>query len=172
MRQKIFLTIPFTIALSLAAHAAGGDVDTPPKPTQTTTECSDGQIFVEADKQSFNDNDRYKAVRELAYAGAYDRAAKILASADLPNDPRFLNYRGFIARKQGDMAQALELYTAAISIDPDYLLARSYMGQGLAASGDLDGAKEQLTEIAMRGGRNSWAYVSLKLALNGKPTGY
>lgn len=179
MRQTIFLTIPFTLALTFAVHAAGSDDDTPPKPTRTTTECSDGQIFdestkscVESEEQSFNDNDRYNAVRELAYAGAYDRADQIIASAQQPEDPRFLNYRGFIARKQGDLAQALDFYTAALAIDPDYLLARSYMGQGLAASGDLAGAKEQLTEIAARGGRNTWAYVSLKLALNGKPSNY
>jgi tetratricopeptide (TPR) repeat protein len=179
MRQTVLLSLPFTIALSFAAYAAGGSDDTPPKPTRTTTECSDGQIYdedakacVAADKQSFNDDDRYDAVRELAYAGAYDRAEAIMASADQPNDPRFLNYRGFIARKQGDMAQAMEFYTAALAIDPDYLLARSYMGQGLAASGDMEAAKDQLSEIALRGGRETWAYVALKLALSGQPSSY
>lgn len=179
MRQTIFLTIPFTLALTFAVHAAGSDDDTPPKPTRTTTECSDGQIYdestkscVESEEQSFNDDDRYDAVRELAYAGAYSRAEKIMANAERPDDPRFLNYRGFIARQQGNLPQALDFYMEALAADPDYLLARSYMGQGLAASGDLAGAKEQLTEIAARGGRNTWAYVSLKLALNGKPSTY
>lgn len=179
MRQTVLLTLPFTLALSFTAYAAGGSDDTPPKPTRTTTECSDGQIYdedakacVDADQKSFNDDDRYDAVRELAYAGAYDRAKAIMASAYQPDDPRFLNYRGFIARKQGDMAQAMEFYTAALAVDPDYLLARSYMGQGLAASGDINGAKEQLAEIAKRGGRETWAYVALKLALGGKPSSY
>lgn len=179
MRQTVLLTLPLTIALSFAAHAAGGDDDTPPKPTRTTTECSDGQIYdedvkacVDADQQSLNDDDRYDAVRELAYAGAYEHAEAVMAAADQPDDPRFLNYRGFIARKRGDLAEAMEFYTAALAVDPDYLLARSYMGQGLAASGDAQGAREQLTEIARRGGRETWAYVALKLALSGKPTSY
>ncbi len=178
MRNTTFLTVAITFALSVAAQAAGGS-DTPPTTTRTTTECSDGQIYdeaaracVDADKQSFNDDDRYDAVRELAYAGAYDRAEAVIASADRPDDARFLNYRGFIERKQGNMEDAMGFYAAALAKDPDYLLARSYMGQGLAASGDTNGARAQLREIVERGGRDTWAYASLKLALAGKPSSY
>ncbi len=179
MRNTTFLTVAITFALSAAAQSAGGGSDTPPTTTRTTTECSDGQIYdddakacVDADKQSFNDDDRYDAVRELAYAGAYDRAEAVIASADRPDDARFLNYQGFIQRKQGNMKDALDFYAAALAKDPDYLLARSYMGQGLAASGDTDGARAQLREIVARGGRDTWAYASLKLSLAGKPTSY
>lgn len=179
MRHALFLALPVSLMLSVSAQAAGSGSDTPPTSTQTTTECTDGQIYdasskscIDADKQSFNDDQRYDAVRELAYAGAYDRAEQVIASADEPGDPRFLNYKGFIQRKQGNFEAAMEFYTAALGIDPDYLLARSYMGQGLAASGDIEGAREQLTEIAARGGRDTWSYVALKMALNGKPSSY
>ncbi|MEM7719166.1 MAG: tetratricopeptide repeat protein [Pseudomonadota bacterium] len=179
MRTTVFLALPFALTLSFGAHAAGGGSDTPPKTTRTTTECTNGQIYdesaktcVDADQQSFNDDDRYNAVRELAYAGAYDRALGVIATADLPGDARFLNYQGFIQRKLGNMADAMSFYTQALAIDPDYLLARSYMGQGLAATGDIEGARVQLAEIAARGGRETWSYVSLKMALNGKPTSY
>lgn len=179
MRHTLLLALPFSLMLTLNAHAAGGDSDAPPKTTRTTTECTNGQIYdeksktcVDADKQSFNDDQRYDAVRELAYAGAYDRAERIIASADDAGDPRFLNYKGFIQRKKGNVDAAMEFYTAALAIDPDYLLARSYMGQGLAATGDIDGARAQLAEIAARGGRDTWSYVALKMALNGKPSNY
>lgn len=179
MRHALLLALPTAITLSFAAHAAGGGDDSPPKTTSTTTECSDGQIYdevtkacVDADEQSFNDDQRYDAVRELAYAGAYDRAEQVIASADEPGDPRFLNYQGFIQRKQGNIEAAMEFYTAALGIDPDYLLARSYMGQGLVASGDIESAREQLTEIATRGGRDTWSYVALKMALAGKTSSY
>ena len=178
MRNTTILTVAFTFALSFAAQAAGGD-DTPPTTTRTTTECTDGQIYdeatkacVDADQKSFNDDQRYDAVRELAYSGAYDRALAVIEGAERPDDPRFLNYRGFIQRKQGNMAEAVAFYTAALEKDPDYLLARSYLGQGLAASGDIAGARGQLQEISARGGRESWAYASLKLALSGKPSNY
>ncbi len=179
MRPSIFLAIPFFLALSVAAHAAGGGSSTPPKTTKTTTECTDGQIYddnakacVDADQQSFNDDQRYDAVRELAYAGEYDRAKQVIASANNPEGPRFLNYKGFISRKMGNYGDAIVFYSAALEKDPDYHLARSYMGQGLAAMGDIEGAKGQLREILARGGRETWAYVALKSALRGQYTSY
>lgn len=177
MRRTFYTALPLFFALSVSAYAAGSSSSNPPKTTSTTTECTDGQIYdqdakacVDADQQSFNDDDRYDAVRELAYAGAYDRAQLVMASADEPGDARFLNYKGFISRKQGKMDAAMAYYGAALEQDPDYILARSYMGQGLVAMGDVAGAKEQLREILARGGRETWAYVALKGAINGKPT--
>ncbi|MEM7719221.1 MAG: hypothetical protein AAF222_08440, partial [Pseudomonadota bacterium] len=66
MRTTALLALPFAVTLSFGAYAAGGASDTPPKTTRTTTECTDGQIYddsakacVDADQQSFNDDDRY-----------------------------------------------------------------------------------------------------------------
>ncbi len=160
------------VSAATSAFAVGSNNDAPPSTTSTTTECKGGQIYdqdskncVDADKQSFNDDTRYDAVRELAYAGAFDRATLVIATADNPEDPRFLNYRGFIARKTGDTAQAMTFYQAALDQAPDYHLARSYMGQGLATLGDIEGAKAQLREISARGGKNTWSYIALKKAI-------
>ncbi|CAN0605818.1 unnamed protein product, partial [Ectocarpus sp. 12 AP-2014] len=81
MRHTLSLAAVLTIA-PMMALAVGGDDETPPTPTETMTECADGQIFddttqacVDAtDDNAFNDDARYDAVRELAYAGAYERA--------------------------------------------------------------------------------------------------
>lgn len=169
MRPAKLILTAFLFSSATAAFAVGSDDDAPPTPTQTTTDCKKGQIYdetkqtcVDADEQSFNDDTRYDAVRELAYAGAYERAMSVIAVADNPQDPRFLNYRGFIARKTGNTDAAMTYYQAALEQSPDYHLARSYMGQGLAATGDLVGAKEQLREIAARGGKNTWSYIALK----------
>lgn len=172
MRRTSFAAIATVIALP--AFAVGDD-PIPPKPTATTTSCKDGQIFdektktcLDAEKQSFNDDDRYDAVRELAYAGEYDRALQIISTANTPKDPRFLTYRGFISRKTGNMSAAMAYYHAALRIDPDYNLARSYMGMGLASMGHKGAAKAQLDEIARRGGTDTWAYEALNAALSGK----
>lgn len=173
--RALVLALP-VLALAGTAFAVGSNDETPPTPTETTTACEDGQIYdddkqdcVTPDTQSLNDDTRFKAVRELAYAGAYDRALGVIAAADSPDNPRFLNYRGFIARKQGRMDAAMGYYTAALDADPDYLLARSYMGMGLAAEGDLTGAKVQLAEISARGGKGTWAYFALKQAITSGP---
>lgn len=166
------LTIVVVALLGSPAFAVGSDDETPPTPTETTTKCEDDQVFdektdacVPADSQTLNDTTRYKAVRELAYAGDYERALLILASADNPRDPGFLNYQGFMHRKQGNIDMAMSFYAQALAIDPNYHLARSYMGQGLFALGDFDGAKEQLNEIAARGGKHGWPHRALSITL-------
>ncbi len=164
------------IALSIATtgFAAGSDNSKPPKPTATTEECTDGKIFdankgecVNAQDSKLDDDTLYNAARELAYAGQYGNALNVLDAAENQSDPRILTYKGFASRKAGDLDAGMNYYHAALTIDPDFILARSYMGQALAGTGDLEGAKAQLAEISARGGRDSWAYASLKQTLQG-----
>jgi Flp pilus assembly protein TadD len=161
------------------ALAVGSDDSAPPKPTETTMDCTDGQVWDEAKqvcadpKESRLDDDiRYGAARELAYDGQYENALKVLAAADNPQDPRILNYKGFTTRKLGDIDGAMKFYRAALALDPDYILARSYMGQALVEMGDLVGARAQLLEIRDRNGRDTWAYAALEKSLLGEITGY
>ena len=160
-----------TVAPALA-FAAGSGSSSAPKPTETTSECKGGKIYdsktqscVDASQSSLNDNERYLAVRELAYAGALDRATRVLDAFEDPADDRALTYRGFVARKIGDMKAAMVFYAAAIDQNPDNILARSYMGQGLVEAGDFKAARAQLSEIRARGGRNTWAEFALNTAI-------
>lgn len=164
---------------SQAARAVDTEDDTPPTPTETTTECEDGQIWdpktqscLASDASVFTDEDRYKAVRELAYAGRIQDAISVLESAESPQDPRFLNYHGFTQRKLGNMDAAMAYYRKALEIDPDYVLARAYMGQGLVAIGNVAEAKHQLAEIRKRTGAGSWPYIALKRTLANQPSTY
>lgn len=169
-----FTTIVAAAILTPAiAFAAGTENSTPPKTTQTAAECKAGEVWdkktktcLDSQSHLIDDDIRYGAVRELAYDGQYDRALKVLASMSDQSESRVWTYKGFIARKTGDMEKAMEFYAAALSKDADNILARSYMGQGFVTTGDLDAAKIQLTEIRARGGRNSWAEHSLKTAIN------
>lgn len=166
-----------TATLATPAFAAGSDSTTPPTTTKTSTDCKKGQVFdektskcLDVKSDALSDDDRYRAARELAYNGLYDRALEVLAAADNQDDPRILNYYGFTNRKLGNDDAAMTYYRAALAIDPDYILARSYMGQGLAAKGNLTGAAEQLEEIRLRNGTETWAYASLERAIAGMPS--
>lgn len=175
-------TILATIAaasITSMALAAGSDSTQPPVKTQTTEQCKNGQIWdkkkakcVNPQSGSLSDDDLYDAARELAYDGQYENALTVLNVAANQNDPRILNYKGFANRKAGRVAEGMVYYQAALRIDPDYILARSYMGQALIADGDVAGARAQLEEIEKRGGENTWAYASLERALGGEPTNW
>lgn len=178
-RSTLLTATAFTLLLSAPAFAAGSDDNEPPVKTRTTTECTDGKIFdtktktcVDAQESSLTDDDRYNAARELAYDGQFENALNVLAAATDQTDPRILNYKGFSHRKAGRMELGMQYYRQALDAKPDYILARSYMGQALVQQGDIAGAEEQLAEIRARGGRDTWAYASLRLAIGGKSSNY
>jgi tetratricopeptide (TPR) repeat protein len=120
---------------------------------------------VEASRGMFSDDVLYVSARDMAYAGYFENAINLLQLAENQDDPRILNYLGFSNRKLGRTAIAMEYYARALEINPDYILARSYMGQGMVADGNMDGAKVQLAEIRDRGHADSWAYVMLENAI-------
>jgi tetratricopeptide (TPR) repeat protein len=160
--------------------AAGGDSFTPPPVTPTSTTCPDGKIWDEkteactdARDSRFNDEQRLNAARELAYADRPDAALRVLATISDQQADMVLTYMGFAHRKAGRWDTGMSLYQAAIRQNPDNILARSYMGQGLAERGDMQGARAQLREITARGGRETWAAFALRGAVrSGKGVSY
>lgn len=166
------LTTLLLSALPFAALAVGSDETTPPTPTETTTNCAEGQIFDAETKAcknpadaSLDDDSRFDAVREFAYAGRYPEALKTLAAMQEGDSDRVLTYKGFLTRKSGDMAGGMAYYARALDMNPDNILARSYMGQALVEQGDIAAAARQLDEIRRRGGAGSWAEASLAHAV-------
>ncbi|MFD0860386.1 hypothetical protein [Roseovarius aquimarinus] len=161
-----------------AAMAAGGGSSTAPKPTETTTTCENGQVWdkdaqacVNPQSGALSPEELIEAVRELAYAGQYENARKVLAAMPDQTAPGVQTYLGFTARKMGDMAAGMAHYEAALAQDPSDLLARSYMGQALVEMGDSVGAYKQLLAIRDHGGTGTWAEASLRGAIE-TGTGY
>ncbi len=101
----------------------------------------------------------------LARAGQYAAALDILKVAD-QSDPRVLNYRGFATRKLGDVDGALPFYRRALDINPDYALARAYMGEAYLQKGLTVEARGQLAEIERRCGRICAEYVDLAMQID------
>lgn len=177
------------LILPLAALAKGDDQ--PPKQTQTTKNCFQERQWdpeikkwvrfskpvngvwdasinkcVRPDKTSYLDEDTlYKAVRELAYTGRYEDAITVLDQMPDQQSDLVLTYRGFTARKMGNLELANLYYQEAIETNPDNIMARSYMGQGLVEAGDKVAAMVQLREIRARGGHGTWSEKSLAKAL-------
>ncbi len=157
------------VSVPALAFAAGGD----DKPTKTGSDsCKGGEVWDKAVKKcvapkesSLDDDGLYGVVREFAYAGRYDDAITVLDAMSDQADDRVLTYRGFTARKLGQIELANLYYRDAIEANPDNILARSYMAQGFVEQGDMVAAVSELREIQARGGTGSWAERALRDAI-------
>ena len=87
-------------SLPMASFAAGSDDTEPPEPTETTTKCTDAQVWdakqqkcVSAQSGSLDNDTRFRAVRELAWAGQPEAALVVLdamTEAAASDDPPYL----------------------------------------------------------------------------------
>ncbi|WP_050929985.1 tetratricopeptide repeat protein [Aestuariivita boseongensis] len=167
--------------LPTVGFAAGSDTPVgKPVTTPTTQTCKGVQVWDPATQKCVNprgsslDQDLLgEAVRELAYAGRNEDAQGVLrAMADQDSD-LVLTYWGFTHRKMGNLDQAKMFYDRALEKNPDNILARSYLGQGLVSEGKVEEARAQLDEIRARGGAGGWAEQSLVEAIEtGKTSNY
>ncbi|HRN87583.1 tetratricopeptide repeat protein [Hyphomicrobium sp.] len=96
----------------------------------------------------------------LAKNGRYEEALGYLTLAR-EKDERVLTYIGFATRKLGRVDEAMPLYRAALARNPDYAVARAYLGEAFLAQGEVDRARGELSEIASRCGVACPAYVDL-----------
>lgn len=104
--------------------------------------------------------ERFYAGYWLAKSGAYKKALTYLKTAD-QSDPRVVTYIGFALRKLGKVEQALPYYAKALALDPNYNVARAYLGEAHLTRGDLGEAKRELSEIARRCGQHCAEHIDL-----------
>jgi Flp pilus assembly protein TadD len=169
--KAVAAALALAVAMPAAAFAVGSETDQtqPPAKTETSTKCKDGEVWgkdkkkcVNPKKSSLDDDTLYQAARELAYAGQYNNALNVLSAMKKQNEARVLNYKGYANRKAGNVKLGMNYYQQALAKDPNFILARSYMGMAYVEQGNMKEANKQLLEIRERGGSNSWAYTALK----------
>jgi tetratricopeptide (TPR) repeat protein len=169
MVRMIGLTLAATLALSGAAWAAGeGGGGTSP----AGHNCKSGQVW-DTGKQTcvkkqagiLPDEDLYQQGRALAKEGHYEWALEVLALIQNQDDPRVLNYTGYSHRKAGRLEIGIGYYQKALAIDPNFNLAREYLGEGYVSAGRVDLAEAQLAEIGRRCGTACEEYQDLAEAI-------
>ena len=170
--MRLITTAAALCLLPLAGLAAGSDDTEPPPATQTSTECVKGQVWdeetkscVDAESGLLDDDARFRAVRELAWAGRPEDALIVLSAMTEGKTDRVLTYTGFANRKAGRMDEGLAAYNEALALNPDNLLCRSYLGQAYVELGKIQLAQLQLDEIRARGGNGLWAETALESAI-------
>jgi len=174
MKKILFAGTIIATSLTMASphsFSLGGDT-TPSTPT-----CKKGFVYsntkkkcVKKTSQVIPDTDLKQQGWKLAYAGKYDTAISLFNLVKNKNDPEALNGLGFSHRKQGKLNDGIAYYTRALTINPDYLLAREYLGEGYVAAGRIDLAKMQLSQIEKRCGTSCKEYTTLAKVINDGPS--
>lgn len=166
-RFSIAAALATTVMLTAPMAAFSASDDTPTVPT-----CSKGQVYsptagkcVRKTSNLITDEDRYNTAVQLARTGKYDQAIGLLSAIANQDDPRVLTYLGYSNRKMGKMDTGVAFYKKALEINPDYLLAREYLGEGYVAQGKIVLAYLQLNEIENRCGTTCREYSLLKQAI-------
>ena len=158
------------IGLSGAALAAGSGGDNDASPADKT--CKKGEVWsaskkkcVKAESGVLPDEDLYQQGRALARQGHYDWAIEVLAVVQNQQDPRVLNYTGYSHRKAGRLEIGITYYRQALAIDPNFNLAREYLGEGYIAAGRVDLAMAELAAIEKSCGTDCAEYKDLSSAI-------
>ena len=172
MKKLLYLSLAaflMTSASSMTFAAGGGG-----EPAEPVKKCKKGEVLkkvgnvwkcVKIESGILPDEDLYQQGRLLAKAGEYDWALQVLAAIENQNDPRVLNYAGYSNRKAGRLEIGITYYRKALAIDPNFVLAREYLGEGYVAAGRIDLAKLELNEIRNRAGAGSEEYQDLSKAI-------
>lgn len=123
------------------------------------TSCGSGQVFssapgacVDEKSASLSDADLYLAAGERVEEAHYAEALAFLFRIEDRKNPQVLNLIGYATRKAGNLDKGIDYYLQALAVDPDYVKARQYLGEGYLLKGEVAKAKEQLDEIGKRCG--------------------
>ncbi len=108
-----------------------------------------------------SDDELYREAVSLIESEHYRAALDLLWAIEKREVPKVLNYIGYSTRKLGDVEEGIKYYKKALALDPNYNVAREYLGEGYLQKGDLAKAKQQLAEIEARCGKACHAYEEL-----------
>jgi tetratricopeptide (TPR) repeat protein len=116
---------------------------------------------IKGGRTEMNDEDLYSAGYYLAKAGDYEEALSFLGAIKNQSDVRVLTMTGYSTRKLGKIDEGMAYYMKALSIDPNSVTTREYLGEAYLQKKDLPDAKAQLIEIQNRCGTTCESFTEL-----------
>ncbi|MCA3560524.1 MAG: tetratricopeptide repeat protein [Aestuariivirga sp.] len=172
MSRIVPVALAFLIAVAAPAFAAGGGSSGGGSSSPTNHGCKKGQVWNAKTKKCvatqsgiLPDEELYQQGRALAKEAQYDWAIQVLATIQNQEDPRVLNYLGYSNRKAGRLETGITYYRQALAIDPNFNLAREYLGEGYIAAGRVDLAMAELAAIEKSCGTACEEYKDLSAAI-------
>jgi tetratricopeptide (TPR) repeat protein len=159
----VALVVAFVSPETALAQKGG---DSTPKPKVDCSLAKNKRNAACAKKSSLSDDELFQAGYWLARGGHYAEAIDFLGHARNADDARILTYLGFSHRKLGAADVAMGYYARALAANPDYTIARAYLGEAHLAAGRVAEARSELGEIARRCGTTCEEYLELQAAIS------
>jgi tetratricopeptide (TPR) repeat protein len=163
-KTTVGLLAAAALVTSLAVSAAPAHAKGEPKATDCSKFKKGGAEWKKCTgglRDDMTDQEIYYSGYWLARTGQYAEALQFLNQAKV-QDARILTYIGFATRKLGDHDTAMGYYGRALAMNPNYTVARAYLGEAYLEKGDVSQAKAQLSEIATRCGTTCAEYCELQ----------
>ena len=156
------------VAYGTIAFAAGTSPSTDAPGTGTAGKCAtfkkdsaEWKKCMKAGRAAMNNEDLYATGYQLAKAGDYADALEFLNAGTDKKDVRFLTMIGYSTRKLGKIEEGMGYYMQALSLDPNSVTTREYLGEAYLQKKDLASAQGQLVEIKNRCGISCESYTEL-----------
>lgn len=181
MTRVVPVALACLLALAVPSFAAGGGGGSSGGGSSggggggnspTAQSCKKGEVWnsktrkcVKVQSGVLPDEELYQQGRALAKESQYDWAIEVLSAVQDQEDPRVLNYLGYSNRKAGRLEIGITYYRKALAIDPNFNLAREYLGEGYIAAGRVDLAMNELAAIARSCGTGCEEYKELSAAI-------
>ncbi len=179
-RTTSFAAVVIALGMILSSaglsYAAGGseilrDPSTPPS-TRLKKKCPKGKVYrgklkkcVVKTSEALTDSELYTAGYRLAKSKQYKEALDTFSLIKNKERAQVLTFIGFSTRKLGKVDEGINFYMKALALDPNYVEAREYLGEGFLQKGEPEKAKEQLAEIEKRCGKKCEEYEDLAKAI-------
>ena len=98
----------------------------------------------------------------LAKSGQFEAGRALFSAVANRNNPEVYNGLGYTNRKLGYFTDAIAFYQKALALDPNYVQAREYLGEGYVTMGKFDLASDQLAQIGRICGATCEEYTDLR----------
>lgn len=159
------LGLGLAIAATMPGAAFAQKGGETPKPAVDCSKAANKNKAACKKKTSLTDDELFFAGYWLARDGHYADAIEFLSEVKNANDARALTYLGFANRKLGHVDTAMGFYARALAADPNYTIARAYLGEAYLGLGRKADAVAELGEIATRCGTTCEEYLELAAAI-------
>lgn len=176
LRMSTLAPIFLALAFAISAQPAAADMTPTPKPKRCksskdckrgyrckrrTGKCCRGRTCVPPMHASYSDEELYRVAVWHIKKDDYATGLRVLKLIKNKKQAKVLVYMGYATRHSGDVDAGIRYYYQALALDPNFDLAREYLGEGYLQKGDALGAKAQLAEIGQRCGKRCDSYRKL-----------